>query len=170
MEKLLKSKKYQNVSIDAVRRVYADATDRYPPKEADKQARAKLHQITGAFMTPEQIKKARACLNDAVLGDAGALERALGYHASTRERPNAREMYARVFAVTGKPGLILDLACGLNPLVLGDMGLSAEGYDISVGETDIINDWAKAFGWDVKAAPADLITARLPKGDLALFM
>ncbi|MDO4546978.1 MAG: 16S rRNA (guanine(1405)-N(7))-methyltransferase RmtF [Clostridia bacterium] len=171
LEKLLKSKKYRDISEDAVKRVYEEALSRQASaKLADKAARAKLHQITGAFITPDGIKKAREYLTAFTAGDETALNLALALHASTFERPQAEKLYEKVLSFVGKPRLTLDLACGLNPLVLGRMGLKVWACDISVGAVEIVNEWSGKCGWDVRAHPMDLIQTQPPPGDLALFM
>ena len=45
----------------------------------------------------------------------------------------ARELFDRVMSITGEINLVSDLACGLNPLLLGSMGLRVRACDISVG-------------------------------------
>jgi len=48
----------------------------------------------------------------------------MSFHASTTERlPILEELYGRIFAVTGIPNRVLDLACGLHPFGLPWMGL-----------------------------------------------
>lgn len=121
--RLCANKKYGDVHPDAIRRALEDAERRYKrPKEIEKAARERLHGITSAF-------------ND--LGKASPsddLESLLERHASTRERlPLARMdvLYARIFAVTGEPRSVLDLACGLNPLYL------LRRYDCPVAGVDV---------------------------------
>lgn len=170
IESIIKSKKYAGICEDTVRRVYEEAVTRYSAKEAEKAARAKLHQITGAFMTPDEVKKAKACLGEFIKGDEDAFLRCLETHASTRERPCANKLYERVFSSVPKDGMTLDLACGLNPLTLGRMSLNVWACDISRDAVCIVNEWSKALGWNVEAATVDLITGSVPKGDVALFM
>jgi 16S rRNA (guanine(1405)-N(7))-methyltransferase len=51
----------------------------------------------------------------------------LACHASTRERlAFVEELYPALFAVTGVPSSLGDLACGLNPFALPWMGLPSE--------------------------------------------
>ena len=58
-EKLAASKKYAALCPDTLRRVAEDCAQRYKkPKEAEKAARETLHGITGAFMGPEELKRA----------------------------------------------------------------------------------------------------------------
>lgn len=115
-EKLSQSKKYRGVCPDTLRRVIADCMPKYKKeKDAEAAVREHLHGITAAFMTEAEVKKAR---NAAEAGDFAAL---LSCHASTRERlpvDAADALYAHIFAITGVPETLLDLACGLNPAYL----------------------------------------------------
>jgi len=86
LEALIASPKYRGVYRGAVERVYREMLRRHRPRDAEKAARAELHRITGAFLTPNDLKKARALLQDYVSGDRDALTRVLALHASTRER------------------------------------------------------------------------------------
>lgn len=119
-EKLLAHKKYADVCPDAVRRIILECQDRYKkPKELEKAVRERLHGITSAFseLDPQtELLAARL-----TTGDDEGLAAVLSRHASTRERLPLSHMdalYRRIFALTGPPESILDLACGLNPLYL----------------------------------------------------
>ncbi|MGJ4848678.1 16S rRNA (guanine(1405)-N(7))-methyltransferase RmtF [Bacillota bacterium Meth-B3] len=168
---LLGSRKYAGLCEDTVRRAFERALERYGTlKQADKAARALLHQVAGAFMGAD-TRAARACLTEYLAGDESAMDRALRLHASTRERAGWRALYEAVFRHTGKPSHILDLACGLNPLALGAMGLTVTGYDIHLGAVQLINEWAAACGWQVRAEPRDLLGPfEIKRAGLALFM
>lgn len=163
---ILNSRNYRDICPQAVERVFTQCLKRYPTlKEADKAARSALHQLTGAFMTAEQLRAARKRL------EAGDLEGALVLHASTRERPHWRAAYEKVFAVTGAPGRVLDLACGLNPLCLGALGVDTLGLDVHGGAVVLVNQWAGQAGWPVRCQCADLLSETpLPGAHLALMM
>lgn len=177
LEKLLHSKNYQCVCPDTVRRIYVECCQKYKkPKDAEKAAREQLHGLTGAFLTRAE---SAACMYDmhvwATSGHRDAdLERALTRHASTRERlPLARMdgMYKRIFEVSGAPNLVLDLACGLNPLYLGARGIPCTGVDVSGEAVDDINACASNYGLPIRAVCADLLCENaVPKEryDLAL--
>ena len=173
LQALLSSKKYGALCPDTVRRVFEEALTRHKGlKQADKAARAQLHQITGAYMSPQEFSRAGALLNQLRAGDAQALEQLLGLHASTRERQAAAiALYSRVFEVTGPPESILDLACGLNPLALGALGYRVHGVEVHGGMVALINEWAQALAWPVTAQVGDLLMdAPLPRAQLALMM
>lgn len=165
------SKKYGDICPDTVARVFQEELGkRKTIKEADKQTRARLHQITGAFLGAGELKAAEGLLDRYADGDAAALPDALKLHASTRERlPVMAALYERVFCVAGKPGMVLDLACGLNPLYLGSIGCRVRGIDIHIGANELVNRWASRCGWDVSASTLDLtMRPTLPEAGLAL--
>lgn len=172
LEALAASPKYRGVYAGAVERVYREQLRRHKPKEAEKAARAELHRITGAFLTPNDLKRARTLLESAKSGDADALIQALSLHASTRERlGDMAALYARALPALGNPKTIADLACGLNPLYLGAMGLSVRGVELQTDAARLVNDWAEAFGWDVSVTPGDLAGGdELPEADATLLM
>lgn len=167
------SKKYKDICPDTVARIFEAERAKYKSeKEADKSAKAHLHQITGAFMTAEEIKQAQKLLHAYAEGDESAFEKTLRLHSSTRERMDgAQALYERIFAAAGNPESILDLACGMNPLLLGRMGKKVRGMDISGGCVRLVNQWAQACGWDVSAQCRDLLCApEMEACDMALMM
>ena len=119
-DKLSSNKKYSDVCPDTIRRAIAECEGRYKKaKDMEKAVREKLHGITSAFNDASgEISRAVASLE---YGDEDGLEHVLKMHASTRERlplSAMDAMYAQIFAATGKPQSVLDLACGLNPVYL----------------------------------------------------
>ncbi len=163
LEKLSASKKYAGVCPDTLERVLAECFQRHKkPKDAEKAAREKLHGITGAFMSAEEHKRASAALNDCANGSEEALVEVLSQHASTRERLPLAAMdalYAQIFAVTGKPESILDLACGLNPIYLAARGFDVTGVDIQNPAIELVNRMGAENNLPVRGTCADLLIA-----------
>ena len=161
LQKLSAAKKYAGVCPDTLRRVLEESFARHKkPKDAEKAAREKLHGITGAFLTPEENRRAAEALREWTPGDDAALGKVLRQHASTRERLPLEDMdalYARIFQATGRPSRVLDLACGLNPVYLAARGLSVVGVDIQRPAVDLINRMGEAHGLDVQAVCRDLL-------------
>lgn len=175
LESILVSKNYRELCPDTVRRVFESKLPLYKSvKEADKAARAALHQITGAFMTADEIGLAGKMAAEFAQGNEQALEKTLALHSSTRERQSSwKEMYRRAFEENGGvPERVLDLACGLNPIALGALGVkTVRGYDIQGGAVRTVNAWAQAAGWDVQAYCADLLCENeYEQADMALLM
>ena len=169
---LLASPKYRGVYPGAVERVFSEQFRRHGPKGADKAARAELHRITGAFLSSNELKKARTLLELAKSSGEDVLTQVLTLHASSRERiPDMAWLYGRALPALGDPRTILDLACGLNPLYLGSLGLKVRGIELQSDAARLVNDWAKAFGWDVRVEPGDLAgDSSLPEADATLLM
>lgn len=172
LEALLNAPKVRGVFPGAVERVYREQLKRHKPKEALKASKTELHRITGAFLTPRDLKEARALLLRAKSGDGTALTDVLSLHASTRERlPGIKAFYGRALPALGNPRTIADLACGLNPLYLGSLGLSVRGVELQLDAAELVNDWAQALGWDILVTPGDLAAAEgLPEADATLLM
>jgi 16S rRNA (guanine(1405)-N(7))-methyltransferase len=171
MDEMMLSKKYSGIAPEAVERARRQLTGRYSTaKETDKALRRALRQMTGAFMSPDELKKARALMDDYIAGDKDALMKALSLHASTRERMRDMDaLYNGIFGSCPPSGAILDLACGLNPLYLADKGYTVIGMDVHGGIVELLNDWARACGWDMSASCVDLLGgAELPECELAL--
>ena len=172
---ILSSKNYGELCPDTIKRVFEAKLPLYKSwKEAEKAARTQLHRITGAFMSAADLKQAERLAQEYAAGNEDALDEVLLLHSSTRERKEHwRMLYERTFAAMGNvPRKVLDLACGLNPIALGALGIaSVQGYDIQGGAVRTINMWAEAAGWNVRAACADLLCNVAPEeADLALMM
>lgn len=85
-------------------------------------------------------------------------------HSSTRERiPYLFEIYSALFGITGKPGIILDLACGLHPFGLPWMGLdknvSYHAFDIHKPRLDLINHFLNLSGYGPLAEQQDILVS-----------
>ena len=103
LEALLRSKNCRQVCPDAVRRLWEEElAKRRSEKEADKAVRAAVHQMSGAFLTAEELKRARGLMEEYVEGRTDALTEALQMHASTRERLAVMDdLYDALFERTG---------------------------------------------------------------------
>lgn len=165
LDKLLQSKKYRDICPDTVRRIWAECAAKYKKdKDVDKAAREALHGITGAFLSPAEARECAWALQNWHAGGRTdtQLEKALNKHASTRERLPLAAMdalYGRIFEITGRPGSVLDLACGINPIYLGARGISTTGVDISAAAVEIVNVFGQTYGAPVTAICADLLCA-----------
>lgn len=167
-EKLLATKKYADVCPDTLMRVASECAAKYKKaKDAEKAAKEALHGITGAFMDATLLKNTRQMLA------SGDIDGALKLHSSTRERMPLAGFYDELFSCTGKPESILDLACGLNPIYLGSIGISVTGIDISGAQIRLMNEWAELSGNDVHCLVGDALCDNfIPEGewDMALIM
>ncbi|MGH2379738.1 MAG: hypothetical protein ACRDG7_00745 [Candidatus Limnocylindria bacterium] len=130
IERVLRSSRYRDVDRSLLARLareelaHARNTD-----DAVKRVKRRLHQAVGAFRgaaRPDALVGAWAGdLVDPAFRQACA--DALRAHASTRERvPHLRAFYDGIWSVTGEPGSVMDLGCGLNPLALPWMELAPD--------------------------------------------
>jgi 16S rRNA (guanine(1405)-N(7))-methyltransferase len=126
------SKKYRSICADTIRRLAErELASRGTVKAAAKATKRRLHQVYGAFEHDFDHEAAYQRLRNAYeLGSdeeiKAACRHVMGQHSSTRERlPILDRFYRELFAITGRPSLLLDLGCGLNPLALPWMDMVA---------------------------------------------
>ncbi len=176
------SPRYRSVSPEVVRTVGARelAKGRKLP-EAIKATKSKLHQIGGAYLGSRQYAEWLDALREASQGGGeqalkDACRRVMGYHSSTRERlPILEQFYARALADLPPARVVLDLACGLNPLALPWMLLAADveyyAYDLYEDMADFLNGFLALAHIRGRAEARDVLS-RCPSrhADLALLL
>jgi 16S rRNA (guanine(1405)-N(7))-methyltransferase len=187
---VLGSQKYRSLCASTVRRVAAEewakrAALKLPSRRALKMAikatRSRLHQAYSAYESSVDYERAYSALESAYAGGApetirSACRDVLALHASTRERlPILDSFYERVLALTGRPRILLDLACGLNPLSLPWMGLGSEAvyhaYDIDGDRVAFLNRYLALAGVQGGAYLQDVLCEPpVQAGDVALLM
>lgn len=141
--------------------------------------RRTLHDVYGVFnVSKRNLAELESHLKKSKKLDGKALEihaKILQSHKSTQERfPSYEPFYISLFRVTGKPKVILDLACGLNPLSFPWMGLKSVtyyAYELSPDDASFIQSYfevmRKYSGLDGKAFSADLLQLpKLPRCDV----
>ncbi|MBI4980425.1 hypothetical protein HZC30_02605 [Candidatus Woesearchaeota archaeon] len=96
-----------------------------------KLARAELRRSYGLF----RVEKVEEEIKD--------VHKVLSSHSSTKERASFySELYPRLFSITGKPTIVIDLGCGVNPFSVELMELQRlkyYAYDISEKEVKLLN-------------------------------
>ncbi len=144
------------------------ALERQPSARlALKTVRRKLHQITAPYLgDPDYARVTRDLQAAFQANDPGAIQKCchaiMSTHASTRERLLILEgFYVRLFKECGRPSVILDLACGLNPLSWRWMGLPAEtryrAYDIHAPRVAFLNEYFHLEGIHGEAFLQDIL-------------
>lgn len=122
-----------------------------------KDIRAELRQRVGRFQTSRPSKDKTT----------DALVQA---HTSTRERLPHYDVLRRLID-EHTPKSILDIGCGLNPLVLAKPGQTYYACDINTGEIQLIADHFKKKGIKGEAFVADARTySDFPSADLCLIL
>ena len=144
------SHSYRRVCPEVVRDIGArELAKRRNLAEAIKATKSKLHQIGGAYLTGTKYAEWLEALTKASQADgAQALKdvcrQVMAYHSSTRERlPILEQFYARTLADLPPARVVLDLACGLNPLAIPWMPLAEDveyyACDLYEDMTDFLN-------------------------------
>lgn len=185
------SRKYSDTSEATIRQLAEEAARQHKkPKAAIKAVRARLHsimapylgdpdytavaqQLTQAFANHDEERITQLCLQS------------LEAHLSTRERlPIMADFYRQIFAITGQPQAILDIACALNPLALRWMfpeignrctvngkRLRFYAYDIHEPRIEFINHYFWLEGLEPLARVQDM-AMHFPQeqADVALFL
>jgi 16S rRNA (guanine(1405)-N(7))-methyltransferase len=175
------SKKYGSVCKDTVRRIAEqELTSQGNLKSATKAAKRRLHQVYGAFEQDLDYARAYLLLEEAYgTGSEAEIKAAcrvlLDLHSSTSERlPILERFYPAIFRVTGQPGSILDLGCGLNPLSLPWMDLAPgtryRAVDIDVDRVRFLNRYLALAGFEPLARCRDILVHPLDVADIALFL
>lgn len=129
--------------------------------DAVKRVKRRLHQAVGAFRTGRRSSAVGWPAHDQAALRESCLA-AMRQHASTRERaPHLETFYAPIWEVTGRPGTILDLACGLNPLALPWMGIGDATYhatDVDSATLEVVGGFLEATGQPHTVGVRDLVS------------
>ncbi|MCO5176735.1 MAG: hypothetical protein M9890_07165 [Thermomicrobiales bacterium] len=164
------SRRYRHVASDVVERL---AVEEIPKSrnlaDAEKRTKRRLHQIFGAYTgQPDYAAKLRSLADALASGDDAAVRdvcrAAMAGHVSTRERlPILDQFYGAVFALTGVPSVICDIACGLNPLAAPWMNLPTGaryiGCDIDDQLVGFVAGALDLFGIGARISVRDIVTA-----------
>lgn len=170
LEGIARTRVYRDAARDARRQVYYSLR-RY--RQDDEQFQASVERL-GALPT------------DACKADEEELVRAIASaHASTRERlPVADDFHRQLFTLAGQPKTILDVGCGVHPLIFpfDGRGLQVETYlgiDKDPAAIRAVDAYAarragkglKALRWDLKDGWDPVRTASgIEVFDLALLL
>ena len=177
------SKKYHSTHeatiLEFVRQAYGKYRSR---KETDKAVRRRLHKLMAPYVGDPNYTDAAEELQSAFAAPDPQTVRAacthiLSAHFSTQERlPLLNRFYHEIFAVTGRPQALLDLACGVNPLTFPWMDLPVTGtrfyaYDVHEERVAFLNTYFTLQGLPQLAILQD-IAFSFPQepGDVALFL
>ncbi len=184
LEKVLNTPKYRESGLNP--HTVLDLIDEEAPRQASEKAlykavRRKLHNIVAPYLgdpdyaaLTERLKSLKSPPLDAPELLAICTE-ALTAHASTAERlPVQTEFYRQLFAATGAPAAVLDLACGLHPLAFPWMGLppstAYHAYDIIQPRVGFINRFFETLGLAPLAENRDiLVDPPNIRADLGIF-
>jgi 16S rRNA (guanine(1405)-N(7))-methyltransferase len=166
-EEILAGRKYRQLGIptETIQDLIQQEFPRHRTRKAViRSVREKLHNIIAPYLgDPDYIQAALEMETVSTsVGWGEYSRRMLDAHASTRERsPCLEEFYPRLFSVTGMPGRLLDLACGLHPFGLPWMGLPTDtryyAFDIHSPRVALINRYLVLNGYEPLAEVRDVI-------------
>jgi 16S rRNA (guanine(1405)-N(7))-methyltransferase len=179
----LKSPKYRNVCEELVRHIgRRELAVRRSTREALKATKTKLHQVGSAYFEAridyaralEELAQASASRDRAGLRQV--CQKWMAKHSSTQERIEILDQfYATTLAGIRPLRVVLDVACGLNPLAIPwmplDEGATYYAYDVYTDLVRFIQDVLPLLGVQGQAQPCDVIQS--PPGqtaDLALIL
>lgn len=176
-----KARKYASLDISLVRGVVAAEWHKgRRGKAAVKAAKTKLHQVVSAYQARALDYAAWLNEYDRVRDEAEAARRlcleAMQSHASTSERlPFLEEFFATLFVDLPAAPMVVDLACGLNPLALDWIPLPT-GYrywacDIDRAQIEFLNAFFARDNLPATAHLHDLLhgdPAYVPPADVVL--
>ena len=181
VERVVAGPKYRYVSRDLIRGVGArELAIRRSLKEAVKATKNKLHQVGGAYFEAA-IDYHYALAGLRVTRDDPAAFRQtcrdiMSLHASTRERlAILDDFYNVVLANLSDIRVVMDIACGLNPLALPWMPFAGQieyvAYDVYADMMGFIGEFFEIVGVTGQAEVRDVI-GNLPArtADLALIL
>ncbi len=178
-EKVRASKAGREINPAVVGAAVRWALARFHPKDAEKAAKTRLHQLYGSYVGEGWAKaaaKTLALLEAGELAPQDAALRLMALHGSTAERlDHIGECYERIFAAAGTPASVLDIACGLNPLAFALPGMpqaAITALDAGQDIAALLNRFFAAAALPRANAESGDAMAALPAGpyDLALLM
>jgi len=181
---ILRSKKYRGMSIsrDTVYDLVTQEFPRYKKKtDVIKAVKGKLHHVVAPYLgNPDYESAARELRSAYETNDWTAIKKTclniMAAHASSRERLSfVADFYRTIFDVTGKPGVLSDIACGLNPLSFPWMELPNStlyyAYDLYGERVDFLNVFFTLQGLTPLAKFQDvLVTVPAEQSDVALIL
>lgn len=170
------SKKYGSICDETIYRICCEEFPKYKKeKDVVKSVKNKLHQISQSYMS-DGFSRFLKCLGNNESVDFTEL---MKLHSSTNERLSFyNEFYDDIFSVVGSVGSILDIACGLNPIMLGEYLLKndykLEAYiaeDININALEAVKCYYDKTNRPVVVNASDLLT-KIPKVsvDVALML
>jgi 16S rRNA (guanine(1405)-N(7))-methyltransferase len=182
VERIGGTRKYRSLARETIRDVVRHELRRAAgqrPAAALATAREALHRVAAYYLGEPDYGRALAAL-EAAQGDPAALESAcrgiLERHVSTRERlPVMAELYAAVFARTGTPASVADLASACNPFAFRWMGLDRavryRAYDINAEMVSLVARYFRIEGIAGSAELRDILCSPPEeRADVALLL
>jgi hypothetical protein len=157
ISKVKQNKKYKGLSEEIVGGKILEYAKKnakfldYKEKFIVKEIRSMLHKAYGSFQVKGNTNKKREKLLEKLKNNPDNLEvinKILRTNKSTCERLDIYpKIYEKIFEITGKPDIIVDLGCGLNPFSFPHMKIKSENkvkyyaYDINESDKEFLNNF-----------------------------
>ncbi len=177
-ERILQGKKYGELSKETVMRILQKVSGGLKkPKEIEKVAKKKLHQIYGAYFQGTDTKRLEKLLQKHPEKDDSFFKEVLELHISTKERIEfLPTFYNSIFKELSPFETFIDLACGLNQFTFPWMekiqpGVKYLGFDINADIAIKSTELFKEMGLPVEVQYGDLLNGlpELPQGNPVCF-
>ncbi|NQU98344.1 hypothetical protein HQ533_02665 [Candidatus Woesearchaeota archaeon] len=130
-------------------------------KTVTKDIRKTLREIYGVFIQKNYSRREKLLSKIKKENKEETIKQILLLHQSTKERLQYyKEIYKKLFKITGKQKTILDLACGLNPLSYFWLGYKPKyiASEISSKDLEFIQEFFKKTAISGKTIQIDLVT------------
>ncbi|MCH2664178.1 hypothetical protein MK139_07520 [bacterium] len=176
-DRIRSSRKYGDLHPSVVRRQVAELENRYrSEKQLEQAVRRKLHQAFGAYLHGNWLRKFRTELqridpedDDSILQGC---HRLMLLHTSTRERTSILGRFLEWIAgIVPEGASVLDVACGLNALVLPALYKSRRfrytGVDLHREISAQLSAFAAYARVEAKFVWGDILDGNLPRCDVA---
>ena len=178
VEKIRLSNKYRYINEKTILELAKIELPKHKSeKNLIKAVKNRLHQVYGAFLSRKDAEKISKLLSILESGEGDIRDVAkeiLRLHQSTRERLDIyEELYREIFDVTGRPGSLMDLACGLNPFSIPYMDIDRPvdyyAYDIDSMVVENVNRFLGILGYPRLARVKDVLFEEIEEhSDLCL--
>jgi len=135
VEKIKEKRELSDLPNEFVEKILSEVDPKLNDRARLKKTREKLRKIYGMFKIGENLEK--------------------NISAKTRDY---KDLYKKIFSLTGKPKKIIELGCGLNGLSIKDFGFKTGyyGYDLSGKYCELSNNYFKTNKLDAECIQMDL--------------
>ena len=156
------SKKYNTICDDTIHRICVEEIPKYnKEKDIVKSVKNKLHQISGSFFSDCLSREVKRLEKS---GEADYIN-LLKLHSSTNERLSfCTEFYDDIFGVVGSIDSVLDIACGLNPVMVGEYLRAKEirinkyiAEDIHLDALEVVKYYFDTAKYPIEIRSSDLL-------------
>jgi 16S rRNA (guanine(1405)-N(7))-methyltransferase len=182
LKKIKEHKKYSSISDEIVIDEIKNYLKSNPnvtsiDKQLIKDIRKELHLSYASFQTKKKSQRKNYLIQLRENLDDELTKKLLLITLSTKERlKDYKKLYKEIFKITQPPKIIIDLACGLNPVSYPFMNLDKlkyYAYDIDDEDMNFLNDYfeiMKNHGLKGKAEILNLKNkesiSKIPQGDI----